>query len=69
MGFGPRASLTQNEATARGLKSGRYHLIHSGVAKMELFDEIEDPREQKSMAETRPIALRQIPRNHREVPQ
>ena len=57
---GPAAGLTQNEATSRGLKSGRYRLIHSGVARMELFDEIEDPREQHELSGQRPIALRQM---------
>jgi arylsulfatase A-like enzyme len=56
----PAAGLTQNEATSRGLKSGRYRLIHSGVARMELFDEIEDPREQHELSGQRPIALRQM---------
>lgn len=60
VGFAPGAALTQNESTARGMKSGRYRFIHSGVAKMELFDEIEDPREQNSVTGKRPIALRQM---------
>ena len=56
----PAAGLTQNEAMARGLKSGRFRLIHSGVAHMELFDEIDDPREQREISGQRPIALRQM---------
>jgi choline-sulfatase len=56
----PGVGLTQNEATARGMKSGRYRLIHSGVARMELFDEIDDPREQQELSGQRPIALRQM---------
>jgi len=56
----PAAGLTQNEAMSRGLKSGRYRLIHSGVARMELFDELEDPREQHELSGQRPIALRQM---------
>ena len=56
----PAAGLTQNEAMARGLKSGRYRLIHSGVARMELYDEVEDPREQRELSAQRPIALRQM---------
>ncbi len=60
VGFGTGAGLTQNESTSRGMKSGRYRFIHSGVAKMELFDEVEDPREQNSVSSKRPIALRQM---------
>ncbi len=56
----PRASLTQNDTTARGMKSGRYRFIHSGVARMELYDQIEDPREQQELSAQRPIALRQM---------
>jgi arylsulfatase A-like enzyme len=56
----PAAGLTQNEAMARGIKSGRYRLIHSGVARMELFDELDDPREQRELSGQRPIALRQM---------
>jgi arylsulfatase A-like enzyme len=59
-GGGPAAGLTQNEAMSRGLKSGRYRLIHSGVARMELFDEVDDPREQRELSGQRPIALRQM---------
>jgi hypothetical protein len=54
------AGLTQNETMARGLKSGRYRLIHSGVARMELYDELDDPREQREISGQRPIALRQM---------
>jgi Arylsulfatase A and related enzymes len=60
VGGSPAVGLTQNEAMARGLKSGRYRLIHSGVARMELFDELEDPREQHEISGQRPIALRQM---------
>jgi arylsulfatase A-like enzyme len=60
LGGSPAAGLTQNEAMARGLKSGRYRLIHSGVARMELFDELDDPREQHDLSGERPIALRQM---------
>ncbi len=56
----PASSLTQTGALGRGLKTGRYRLIHGGVARMELFDEIEDPREQHDVVGKRPIALRQI---------
>jgi hypothetical protein len=57
---GPAAGLTQIEAVSRGLKTGRYRLIHSGVARMELFDELDDPREQRELSGQRPIALRQM---------
>jgi choline-sulfatase len=56
----PATGLTQNESMARGLKSGRYRFIHSGVARMELYDEIDDPREQRDLSGQRPIALRQM---------
>jgi len=58
--FSPSTSMTQNGGTTRGIKSGRYRLIHSGVAKMELYDEIEDPREHADLAGKRVIALRQM---------
>ncbi len=60
VGGGPAAGLTQIEAVSRGLKTGRYRLIHSGVARMELFDELDDPREQHELSGQRPIALRQM---------
>ena len=60
MAGSPAASLTQIEATSRGMKSGRYRLIHSGVARMELYDELDDPREQREISGQRPIALRQM---------
>jgi len=60
VGGGPAAGLTQIEAVSRGLKTGRYRLIHSGVARMELFDELDDPREQHDLSGERPIALRQM---------
>jgi len=56
----PASSLTQNGTMARGLKSGRYRFIHSGVGHMELYDEIEDPRERTELVGKRPIALRQM---------
>ena len=56
----PSASMTQNGSMARGIKSGRYRLIHSGVARIELYDEIEDPREQTELVGKRLIALRQM---------
>jgi membrane-anchored protein YejM (alkaline phosphatase superfamily) len=58
--YTPATSMTQNGSMARGIKSGRYRLIHSGVARMELFDEIEDPREHTDLSGKRLIALRQM---------
>jgi arylsulfatase A-like enzyme len=60
IGHSPASSMTQTSATGRGIKSGRYRLIHSGASHMELFDEIEDPREQHDVLGKRPIALRQM---------
>ena len=59
-GQGPATSMTQNGTTARGIKSGRYRLIHSGARRIELFDEIEDPREHVDLFAKRPVALRQM---------
>ena len=56
----PSSSLTQNGSMARGMKSGRYRMIHSGAGHIELFDEIEDPREHTELVNKRPIALRQM---------
>ncbi len=56
----PAASLTQNGTMSRGMKSGRYRMIHSGVGRIELFDQIEDPREHNDVVSKRPIALRQM---------
>ncbi len=58
--FTPAASMTQNGSMARGIKSGRYRMIHSGAGRIELFDEIEDPREHVDVVGRRPIALRQM---------
>jgi hypothetical protein len=60
VGYSPSASMTQNGTMARGMKSGRYRMIHSGVGRIELFDEIEDPREHSDVVGKRPIALRQM---------
>jgi len=56
----PTSSMTQNGSMARGIKSGRYRMIHSGVGRIELYDEIEDPRERTELVGKRPIALRQM---------
>ena len=58
--FSPSTCMTQNGSMARGIKSGRYRMIHSGAGRIELFDEIEDPREQVELVGKRPIALRQM---------
>jgi len=58
VGQSPRAALTLDGSTARGLKVARYRLIEAG--RLELFDEYEDRREQHSVAAERPIALRQM---------
>jgi Sulfatase len=56
---GPRAAWSQNLGMSRGLKVGRYRLIHSG-ARLELYDEIADPREATDVHGSRPLALRQM---------
>jgi choline-sulfatase len=55
----PRAAMSQNLGVTRGIKVGRFRLIHAG-AKVELFDQIKDPREQEDVAARQPIALRQM---------
>ena len=56
----PRAALTQNLAITRGMKVARYRFIHGGAGRLELYDELKDPREQKNLAESHGIALRQM---------
>lgn len=60
LAYTPASSLTQNGTMARGLKSGRYRMIHSGPGRIELYDEIDDPRERTDVVDKRPIALRQM---------
>jgi hypothetical protein len=60
VGASPRAALTVDGQVARGLKVARYRLVHYGPQRIELYDEIGDPREQKNVAADRPIALRQM---------
>ena len=60
VGQSPRAAMSQNLAMTRGLKVARYRFIHGGQGKIELYDEIEDPREQKDLVRERPIALRKM---------
>jgi arylsulfatase A-like enzyme len=58
VGQTPRAALTVDGQIARGLKVQRYRLVHKGPGRMELYDEMADPREQKDIAADHPIALR-----------
>jgi choline-sulfatase len=58
IGVSPRAALTVDGQVARGLKVDRYRLVHRGPGRMELYDELTDPREQKDVAADHPIALR-----------
>jgi choline-sulfatase len=60
VGHSPRAALTTDGQVARGLKVQRYRLVHRGPGRMELYDEIDDPREQKDLAADHPIALRSM---------
>ncbi len=60
VGQTPRAALTVDGQIARGLKVDRYRLVHRGPGRMELYDELADPREQKDIAADHPIALRQM---------
>ncbi len=60
VGVSPRAAMTVDGQVARGLKVARYHLVHRGPGRMELYDELADPREQKDVAADRPIALRSM---------
>jgi choline-sulfatase len=54
----PRAALTVDGQVSRGIKVQRYRMVHRGPGRIELYDEYEDPREQKDVAAERPIALR-----------
>jgi arylsulfatase A-like enzyme len=60
VGATPRAALTVDGQVSRGLKVQRYRLVHYGPGRIELYDELADPREQKNVAAERPIALRQM---------
>jgi arylsulfatase A-like enzyme len=60
VGASPRASLTVDGQVSRGMKEQRYRLVHYGPGRIELYDELEDRREQKNVAAERPIALRQM---------
>ena len=59
IGRSPRAAFTIDGQTARGLKVARYRLVYVGM-RLELYDELEDHREQKNLAADHPIALRQM---------
>jgi len=58
VGQSPRAALTVDGQVARGLKVQRYRMVHRGPGRIELYDEYDDPREQKDVAAEHPIALR-----------
>jgi len=60
VGRSPRAAFTIDGQLARGLKVARYRLVHLGGQRIELYDELEDRREQKNLAADHPIALRQM---------
>jgi arylsulfatase A-like enzyme len=60
IGHSPRAALSQNQGVTRGLKVARYRFIQGGLGRLELYDEIEDPLEQKNLAGNHPIALRKM---------
>ena len=59
VGVSPRAAYTVDGQVARGLKVARYRLV-AASGRMDLYDEVEDRLEQKSVASQRPIALRQM---------
>jgi len=58
VGQSPRAALTVDGQVSRGLKVQRYRMVHRGPGRIELYDEYDDPREQKDVAADHPIALR-----------
>lgn len=58
--WSPRAALSQNLGVSRGVKVGRYRFIHGGLARMELYDEVEDPLEQQNLLGRRAIGLRHL---------
>jgi len=58
VGQTPRAALTVDGQVSRGLKVQRYRMVHRGPGRIELYDEYDDPREQKDVAADHPIALR-----------
>jgi arylsulfatase A-like enzyme len=58
VGVTPRAALTVDGQVSRGLKVQRYRMVHRGPGRIELYDEYDDPREQKDVAADHPIALR-----------
>jgi arylsulfatase A-like enzyme len=60
IGASPRAALTVDGQVARGLKVQRYRMVHRGPGRIELYDEYDDPREQKDVAAEHPIALRSM---------
>jgi hypothetical protein len=59
VGASPRAALSMDGDVSRGLKVGRYRLVSMG-GRFQLFDELEDRREQKNVLDERPIATHQM---------
>lgn len=59
VGQSPRAAFSIDGQIARGLKVARYRLV-AASGRLELYDEVEDHFEQKDVAATSPIALRQM---------
>jgi hypothetical protein len=59
VGQSPRAAFSIDGQIARGLKVGRYRLV-AASGRLELYDEIDDRLEQKDIASSSPIALRQM---------
>jgi hypothetical protein len=59
VGQSPRAAFSIDGQIARGLKVGRYRLV-AASGRLELYDEIDDRLEQKDVASSSPIALRQM---------
>lgn len=55
----PRSALSIDGQIARGMKEARYRLV-AASGRLELYDEVADPKEQKDLAANHPIALRQM---------
>ena len=55
-----RGAEPEPGASPAASRSARYRFIHGGPARVELYDELDDPLEQKNLAASRPIALRQM---------
>jgi arylsulfatase A-like enzyme len=55
-----RPAMSQNLAINRGVKVGRYRFIHGGVGRVAIYDVVADPLEQRDVAASLPIAVRQM---------